>query len=513
MTEIENFKQFYEDLSTGKNLLLDYNNNELECNKFGIKKPIFSRNITGHNSYQARLEKGCINQIKLGRPKQYFPVTNRLMGSPMCPRPLSIPFYNQEDAKEKSLFEEIKKEDMYKFGKNKKLFLKEKNKNELPDYFCTKLALDSPKNKKRLISLFENEIDNRKKKYRCEAKYYKKDSIFRGLNHQKDFFKKNLTKDMINGEKIPFTNQRDINMKFKVIKRLMVKNGLHKMYNERKEVNKEQYNQLYKIKRIKEITSQDFFNNSNYLSANINSSNNDKLSNDNKNRSKNLKIIQSLSAPRGNDIDYNRKSRQKITNNNLDSSISNSNDLKYPSMIQNNNLNRSIKFNSTLTTNYNCDNNITNNESKISKVLQKNELYTPNSLHKLRRTLSDFQPNLKNRLNIKEEETDLNNISDVKEKHKKIRNLKEMEKNYEHEAKLLKGYQIPINIETKEEPIKIRQINFISPAIIYKKEIQMFIKVNPIEYEKEMKRRLVDEKLLKKKKQNKKIFERIKLKK
>ena len=38
----------------------------------------------------------------------------------------------------------------------------------------------------------------------------------------------------------------------------------------------------------------------------------------------------------------------------------------------------------------------------------------------------------------------------------------------------------------------------------------MFIKVNPIEYEKEMKRKLFDEKLLKKKLQNKRIFERIK---
>ena len=39
---------------------------------------------------------------------------------------------------------------------------------------------------------------------------------------------------------------------------------------------------------------------------------------------------------------------------------------------------------------------------------------------------------------------------------------------------------------------------------------EMLKKVNPIEYEKEMKRKLFDEKLLKKKLQNKKIFERIK---
>ena len=44
----------------------------------------------------------------------------------------------------------------------------------------------------------------------------------------------------------------------------------------------------------------------------------------------------------------------------------------------------------------------------------------------------------------------------------------------------------------------------------FKREMELFIKVNPIEYEKEMKRRLFDEKLLKKKMQNKKIFERVK---
>ena len=82
--------------------------------------------------------------------------------------------------------------------------------------------------------------------------------------------------------------------------------------------------------------------------------------------------------------------------------------------------------------------------------------------------------------------------------------------NCEHETELLKGFQLPINLETDEEPKKMKPPNYISPATVYKKEIEMFIKVNPIEYEKEMKRKLFDEKLLKKKLQNKKIFERIK---
>ena len=53
-----------------------------------------------------------------------------------------------------------------------------KSRNKIPTFFCAKLALDSPKNKKRLINIFKQEIDLRKKKYRYQPKYYKKDIIF-----------------------------------------------------------------------------------------------------------------------------------------------------------------------------------------------------------------------------------------------------------------------------------------------------------------------------------------------
>ena len=113
-------------------------------------------------------------------------------------------------------------------------------------------------------------------------------------------------------------------------------------------------------------------------------------------------------------------------------------------------------------------------------------------------------------MNIKDDETNLNDISDMNERNKKIRNLKELKDYCEHETELLKGYKAPEIIETNEEIINIKPPNYISPETVYKKEMELFIKVNPIEYEKEMKRRLFDEKLLKRKLQNKKIFERIK---
>ena len=38
MNELENYKQFTEDLNTGKRLLLDYKNNKIECSVYGAKK-------------------------------------------------------------------------------------------------------------------------------------------------------------------------------------------------------------------------------------------------------------------------------------------------------------------------------------------------------------------------------------------------------------------------------------------------------------------------------------------
>ena len=509
MEEIENYKQISEDLDTGKNLILDYNNNKIECTKLGTEKPKYSRNITGQNSFKTRLEKGLVNEIKYGST-QYLPISTRFMGSTMYPRPLSIPFVNQNDFKEKILLDEIRKEALYNVSKNKQYLLKEKIKNDLPNYFCVKLAKDYPKGKKRLIDLISNEIDNRKKRYNYQSKYYKKDSIFKGLTQHKNEFENNLTKDIINGEKIPITNQKDINNKFKVIKRLIMKNRLN---IGKEEVNKEEYNKLYKIKRIQEMTKNNFFNRNNLTNTNINLSMNEILNRKNDNK---LKKVQSFSYQSNNIINIKQKSRQRMTNN-LDSSNNNgSSDVKYTTF--QNTMNKSIKFNSTLTTcyYYNSDitNNNINNESRISiKNYQttKNEIYSPKSLYKLKRTLSDFQPNI---INSKEdEEININNISDINEKVKKIRDLKEMEKYCEHENELIKGYQPPLNVELNEERKKYKPPKYISPVTVYKREIEMLKKVNPIEYEKEMKRKLFDEQFLRKKMQNKKIFERIKIKK
>lgn len=78
----------------------------------------------------------------------------------------------------------------------------------------------------------------------------------------------------------------------------------------------------------------------------------------------------------------------------------------------------------------------------------------------------------------------------------------------------MKGYQPPPETEeVNVEEMKMKPPRFISPMTVYKKEIEIFKKVNHLAYERELKKKMFDDKMLRKKLENKKIFERIKIKK
>ena len=98
-------------------------------------------------------------------------------------------------------------------------------------------------------------------------------------------------------------------------------------------------------------------------------------------------------------------------------------------------------------------------------------------------------------------------------KKKKITKLREIKENCDHENKLLEGYQDDYEKEELYENHKKKKHDYVSPVIVYKKEYELFQKVNPIQYERELKKKLFDDKMLLKKLQNRKIYERIKIKK
>ena len=159
----------------------------------------------------------------------------------MCPRPLSIPFVNLKEKSEK-IINNIKKEEIFNSLKNKNVFNLEKpmkDSKALPSYFCVKLGADSPKTRKYLIKMFDEEIQNKKKEYNNDPKYFLKDSSLIGLSNYKTYLQNNLTKNRFNGNKIPYTKQVDIYNKFKITKRLIKKEGWNKMHLERQNINHE----------------------------------------------------------------------------------------------------------------------------------------------------------------------------------------------------------------------------------------------------------------------------------
>ena len=549
LSEIENYKQISEDFESGKTFLIDYKDNSIECNQFGIPLIKYYPRVTGKESYKSRLSKGLIKELQYP-PPQYLPNTTNLVGSSKFPRPLSIPFFNQGE-KSNKLIDSIKKEEIFNYLKNKKVFDIEKPLNNgkvLPNYYCVKLGVDSPKTRKYLIYLFDECIQNKKKEYNNDPKYYLKDNSIKGLTNYKNYLKNNLTKNLYNGNKIPHTKQKDIFDKFKIVKKLIKKEGWNKMHHERENINHEVYTKLYKIKGVGDKNNNKFKKNYSMINFGIwpkeNTENlidkeNESKQNienypkkiNNKNEEKNTKLIKALVSPRDKDIKVQLRYQKKSSHQKIlyDSKILNNNQSKenfnYSSFQSN--YNKSLnKLGSTITTCFNY-----NNESILSKNIFpiKKDIYAPKNFYHFQRSLSNFNVLKANspKINNDEEENNLNEerknmedeeILDINEsneitKKKRIRKLEEIKKDCEHENKLMKGYQSLPESEEFEENIKRKPPNFISPIIAYKKEIEMFKKVNPIEYEKELKKKLFDDKMLMKKLQNRKIYERIKIKK
>jgi len=516
--DIQNYKQLNKDFESGKTFLIDYNNNKIECNQFGTPIIKYYREITGQKSFKSRLDKGLIKEVKYESPP-YIPNSPLLVGSSKFPRPLSIPFINQSEKSQKLIYE-IKQGEFFSTPKNKSVFEKEKpikDSKALPNYFCVKLGANSPIIRKHLIKIFDENIQNKKKEYNNDPKYYSNDSLIKGLTKYKNIFKDNLTKNLFNGNKIPFTKQKDIYDKFKIIKKLIKKEGWNKMHSKKKNFNYESYINLYKIKGVGDKNNI-FKRNLSCINSQLKSRNsrNSENSINNENKSiiirKKHKKLNAIITPRNIESSSNYiKNRRKIKILSNSSSVfnTNKNDSKYSSFQDN--INKSSnKYGSTVTTNY-----YIKNESKT--IDNKNYMYSPRIIRYFHKSLSDhLAKENKDGEDKSVNEDEKSNISSGEEKVNRsiIRKLDEISKSFEHESKLMKGYQPPPETEEIDfEEIKMRPPKFVSPMTVYKKEIEIFKKVNHLAYERELKKKMFDDKMLQKKLENKKIFERIKIKK
>ena len=492
LSEIDNFKQLNEDFETGKSFILDYKNNIIECNKFGIPIIKFNKNIVRKESYKSILNEGLIKELKNEKKSQYIPMTSRLLGSSMLPNPLSIPFINKLENSQK-LIDTINKEEIFSLKKNKNLFnLKHSQNNNslLPEYFCVKLGKDSSKTRNHLINLFEENIKIIKEENNNDPKYYLKNSKLIGLNNYKKKIKNNLTKNIFNGNKIPYTKEKDIFTKFRITKRLIKKEGWNKMDNNRQNINHDIYEKLYKIKSMNGKNNLSKKNNS----LNISFENDNKFnSNSNKGKYNNIRT-------------YSRNNRDKM-NNFLNSLVSpririNKNKINSRQRIiffGKRNINSSFK-NESKNELYSINTSKINSDYNSLVKENKRDLYSPRIFHNFKRCLSDL--NIENS-NIQKTKNDENMINNSK----KFKKSKEILDNCEHENKLLKGFESePLIEELEEIGFKKRAPKFVSPSVVYKKEVELIKKVNPIHWERRRNKELFDDKMLLKKLEHRKFL-------
>jgi len=510
LSELENFKQLSEDLETGKKFIRDYKDISIENNSFGMPSIKYNKNITGQQSYDSRLNKGYIKELKYG-PLQYLPNTSHFIGSSMYPRPISIPFTNQMK-KSTNLINLINKKKIFQLFKNQKIFdLERQNKNikSLPKYFCVKLGANSPKTRNHLIKLFEENIENKKEEYNNDPQCYLKDSKIKGLIKYKKYLQINLTKNLYNGNKIPYTKQKDINTKFKIINNLVKKEGFNKMHlgNDNNYII-DSYKKLYKIKRVG--------NKNNIFKKNYSLINsfeiNKKL--EKKNLLKKDKNINNNNYTPKNDNIKKRKSLNALIsprNRNIHNHVYFSIDKSRQRNIYN--LEKEKRWSSFHITNKSNIKKLNYNlNSELSNInSNKRNIYSPRIFHNFNINLLNFDSDNKSGKNINGENIKNFNLNRSQEiKNKKIKNLDEIIENCEHENRLIKGYQSEPETEEEyeDEGFKKRPPKYVSPIMIYKKEIETFKKVNPIEYNRQLNKKLYEDQLLLIKLTNRRNFQK-----
>ena len=255
----ENFKQINHLYDTGKLELVDYKGNITECNIYGVPNKKFLRDITGIISYKERLNKGFIKEIKYNSNKSlYIPKNLHFEGSPMFPRPLSLPFVSQLEDPQK-LVDQVKKEKRAKVLLNKKLFSLNKPMKDLgaiPNFICHKIGKNSPDERNYLIKKIDDYIYEQKIDHYLKSDYVQKSPVIKSLNKYKKKLKENMTNELYNGKKISFTNKKDLMVKYDSIRKAIYHNGLknrnilNNLEENNKVINYDIYKKLYKIKGV-----------------------------------------------------------------------------------------------------------------------------------------------------------------------------------------------------------------------------------------------------------------------
>jgi hypothetical protein len=452
----KNFKQIEFNKETGKLYLVDYNNDIFECNIFGEKNPQFHIDITGTSNYTNRVKSKLIEELKLNpEPDIYFPQIKKFEGYFPYPRPLSLPFIN-EVYNPKQLISEIHKEKRYENSKIKKIFelkIPSKDNKCLLTYMTSTLSENDSKVQLHLIKLINEYIEEKIKENPYNENFINKDHSIIALRRFKKILQLNLKKNEINGKLLPLP-KKEIKAKFDLIKKVIKTQGWKKMHIINENVNFDIYKDLYSIKTV---GKEDYI-----------------LKPDNLKKLGNLDKCENVYEVL---LSRNKKNSTFTSPNKTDYTL-------------------------------NSDNSITNqNQTKTTGFDSKFQ------------TARTFYPNKTfTHFNFKDEDREnLSILSDdenikIKKKEKFYKTFYNFKKENENENRLLKGFQYPFY---KEPPIYFNKYKpkLKTPGEIYVQENELLKKVNPIAFKREEQKDLFDLKILQKKKQNKLIYERIKIKK
>ena len=488
------YKCLYRDTDTGKIILTDYNNNEHRTDIFGRRLKSFLPNISGMlsgiNRSNISIKMNASNSMNdIGENKNnlnskknknlyhnYTPGIQKIDGYNFIPKPISIPFYNEDksllpDKVKNKLNHNLKR---YYSEKNEKI---QKNNNFRISYFNKDLNNNQMKEKdeNRIISLINKSLEELKEENKIRLNSVEKNPQYIALNSFKKTIEDNNKKSIyLNFKETPI----EIKDKYNILQNV-IRNRINELKKKQNSVEKKEKEYLNKfIKNNKSKTLFDIQKKKYDLQNLIIGP--DKLNN----------IFQSKDFSLGRTIkmDFGEKVKDDIKENNINQTEENKNEVAQNIKIDNilpkiakriNSGNKSNVYQETDT----AETNTYLNRNSSELVLGRNKSY--------------------DELSIISKENEKNEIKN-KQKNNFV-SLKYIQSNAEMEKELLKG----IKKEQPKEEINQRQrlttkVVLKTEGQLYRENIELLKLTNKKQFEIQKQKDDYDLLLLKKKLGNKK---------
>lgn len=456
-------KEIIYDIDLNKYYLKYENNSKLfNSNIFGSKIPQSFSSPKNLGSYKERILSLSMDKINFKVDKSlYRPQSKRFEGYTQFARPLVIPFTNVSHSQtRKYLYENIGKiENVFLTPKNKSIFNKKLNQG-LAFYTGTISNIADNKGKKLFIKKINECLDKEKNEKEYNKEKTMEDRELRALRNIKKKLMVNST-NVIFGRKLKQPDKKFIH-KFRINYNIYFRNPIQK--SKTLETGKKDYfKNLYETLNNEQVKQNlSFMNNKTTINHSIN-----KLI---KSKMKNLRCT--LSAHKRGNKSQTRETRETNLFEDKDT-VKNINE-------QSHNLIDNIK---SIPKDY-LDNLKKQKENIFSKMENK-------SIDHYKHLFTKEMEEEKKMIHS------LDGNSQLNADNSKISFINNMKKNYELEKKLLIGYIKP---EEKEEVIFRKGImKFKSFIDTYKKELELYKKVNPLLYKLSEEKEQKEIKYLKKK--------------